>query len=260
MVRSMRWLEQKSIVNWYKRKAGLLSFQHQVRIRLDVPIISFTFDDFPYTALATGGEILRGFDAAGTYYVSLGLLGKESPSGTLCSAEDVVQASKDGHEIGCHTYSHCHSWDTESAVYEKSIQQNRAALATLLPGASFESFSYPISLPRPALKRICTKYFAACRAGGQKLNAGVADLNQLSAYFLEKAGSNFDLIEQIIDENARKCGWLIFATHDVSAKPGPYGCTTDFFSKAVRCSVKSGARILPIIQAVRAIQSHAAAA
>ena len=256
----MRWLEPNSIANWYKRKVGLLSFRHQVRIELDVPIISFTFDDFPSTALATGGEILRGFGGAGTYYVSLGLLGKDSPSGTLCSAEDVVQASRDGHEIGCHTYSHCHSWDTDSAVYEKSIQENRAALAKLLPGTSFKSFSYPISLPRPALKRVCTKYFAACRAGGQKINAGIADLNQLSAYFLEKAGSNFDLIEKIIDENTRRCGWLIFATHDVSTKPGSYGCTTDFLTRTVRYSVKSGARILPVIQAVTAIQGHAAAA
>jgi peptidoglycan/xylan/chitin deacetylase (PgdA/CDA1 family) len=237
-----------------------MSFRATVDCKPDAPLISFTFDDFPHSALSTGGEILRSFGTVGSYYVCLGRLGADSPSGPLCTAEDVARAWNEGHEIGCHTFSHCHSWNTEAAVYESSIHENSAAFAELIPGGRFRSFSYPLAFPRPALKRICARYFQACRGGGQRINAGTTDLNQLSAYFLEKTGENFRAIEDLIDENARKCGWLIFATHDVDRSPSRFGCTTEFFTRVVQYAVNSGAQVVPVIRAAGMIQNVRTAA
>ena len=137
---------------------------------LDRPLISFTFDDFPRTALLNGGAILKRFGLTATYFTAMGLIGKDSPSGPIENEEDLIKALEDGHELGCHTYSHCHSWTTPTSTFEESVNLNGVALGELVPGHQFKSFSYPISEPRPLTKRAVSKYFQCCRAGGQTLN------------------------------------------------------------------------------------------
>jgi len=224
-------------------------------IRTQLPLISFTFDDFPRSALLAGGAILNRYGLAGTYYVSLGILGKDSPSERMCVLDDLTALLEQGHELGCHTFSHCHSWDTGKVAFEDSIIQNRAALGELIPGAEFKSLSYPISEPRPVTKRQCSKYFLCCRGGGQTLNVGTADLNQLSAYFLEQSRDNIQAVKNLIDLNREVRGWIIFATHDVSENPSPFGCTPEFFEDVVQYAVGSGARILPVVRALETLRA-----
>jgi peptidoglycan/xylan/chitin deacetylase (PgdA/CDA1 family) len=250
----MKTMLNVNIVNWYKRKAASAVYRHKVALNLAVPLISFTFDDFPESALRIGGEVLKSHGLSGTYYVSLGLLGKDAPAGRLCTSEDVVAAAKSGHELGCHTYSHCNSWDTDSNVYEQSVIQNQAALGKIVPGLTFRSFSYPLATPSPWVKRVCARHFVSCRSGSQTFNAKRVDLNQLSSYFLEKANGNLDPIKDIIQQNNRSKGWLIFATHDVAPSPSPYGCTPEFFKEVVQYAIDSGSRIMPVAEAVDVIR------
>src|ERR1035438_9711499 len=134
------WLLRRvTMLNFYKRKIASLLFQRRLGIDLDVPVVSFTFDDFPQSALRCGGAILKSHGVAGTYYASLGLMGSDSPSGRICISDDLVTALEEGHELGCHTFSHCNSWDTDSVAFEQSIIQNHTALTKIIPGASFRS-------------------------------------------------------------------------------------------------------------------------
>lgn len=236
--------------NWYKRNAARPLFRNMAQIQPVEPVISFSFDDFPRTALQVAGGILKEEGLTGTYFVSLGLLGKDSPSGQICTEEDVVEAFAQGHELGSHTFSHCHSWDTDGTTYERSLVENQEALQRLIPGASFRTFAYPISLPNLRAKRACARHFECSRGGGQTYNIGPTDLNQLSAFFLEKTASNVDSVKEIIDKNNSAGGWLILATHDVAAGPSQYGCSPEFFRNVVRYAVSSGARILPVISAL----------
>ena len=242
------------LFNWYKRNAAARVFRQPIALRLSLPVVSFTFDDFPQSALHLGGAILKSYGLAGTYYASLGLLGLDSVSGRLCTRDDLAAALEQGHELGCHTFSHCHAWDTDGVTFEHSIVENQVALAEIIPGASFRSLAYPQSLPRPSVKRACARHFVCCRSGGQTFNAGKTDLNHLSAYFLEKAGENIQAVKDLIEHNKRSNGWLIFATHDVSPNPSPYGCSPTFFEAVIRYAAESGARILPVVTAVEAIQ------
>jgi peptidoglycan/xylan/chitin deacetylase (PgdA/CDA1 family) len=221
-----------------------------------VPYISFTFDDFPRSALHTGGGILLRFGLRATYYASLGLMGTEAPTGKIFVPDDIHELLAQGHELGCHTFAHCHSWQTSPRVFEDSIIKNRQALEELIPEATFMSFSYPISGPRPHTKQIVAKYFYCSRCGGQTYNVITADLNLLKAFFLEKSRDNVKTIREVIDQNCRNRGWLIFATHDISESPTSYGCTPAFFEDIVNYSVRSGARILPIRQALAAINAE----
>jgi peptidoglycan/xylan/chitin deacetylase (PgdA/CDA1 family) len=222
-----------------------------------VPYISFTFDDFPLSALYKGGDILMQFGFHGTYYASFGLMGIESPVGKIFLADDIKELLKHGHELGCHTFSHCCAFITNPKIFENSIIENRHALDALVPGAIFRSFSYPKDGPRLATKDKASKYFSCCRAGGQTYNKGTIDLNILKAFFLEKMRDNPSFIKKLIDCNCKACGWLIFATHDVSDSPSPYGCTPSFFRDIVKYSKSSGARILPVAEALDAIRSKA---
>src|SRR6266403_1562593 len=125
----------------YRRESARLLCRRPFVIDSDIPFISFTFDDFPRSALQTGGAILKRFGLAGTYYASLGLMGKQAPTGTMFLPEDLSIVLEQGHELGCHTFDHCHSWDTKTNVFESSILENRRALNRLLPDASFRTFS-----------------------------------------------------------------------------------------------------------------------
>jgi hypothetical protein len=241
------------VQNYYKRNAARVLFRRPFVIRTERPLISFTFDDFPRSALLAGGAILKRYGVSGTYYASLGLLGKDSPSGRIFVADDLPGLLGQGHELGCHTFSHCHAWDTDTGVFGKSVMENRAALGELVPGAEFKSLSYPISEPRPMIKRESAKYFLCCRSGGQTLNAGTTDLNQLAAYFLEKSRDRIQAVKDLIDANREARGWVIFATHDISRHPSPFGCTPEFFEEVVQHAVTSRARVLPVGRALEAI-------
>lgn len=241
--------------------------RRQLAVRTPVPLISFTFDDFPRSALLEAGSILTRYGVLGTYYASLGLAGKESPMGAMFQAEDLEDLLHLGHELGCHTFGHCHSWNTPADVYERAIVENQKALALMLPGIKLETFAYPFSAPHLGVKRVAGRYFACCRggglrarryfphAGGKTFNSGVTDLNLLCAVFLEQSRDNPEALKGLIDQNARGRGWLIFATHDVRDAPSRFGCTPSFFEQVVQWSLESGARVLPVIKALEVLRA-----
>lgn len=215
-----------------------------------VPLISFTFDDFPRSSLEVGGNILRAHGVAGTYYVSLGLLNQHEPTGLMCSSIHLAEVIAQGHELGCHTFDHCDAWETDPGAFEQSIVANRLKLKEILPDAKFETMSYPINTPRPDTKRRSGRRFAGCRGGGQSFNVGEIDLNYLQAFFLEQSRETPSTILELIERNREKNGWLIFATHDISDKPTRFGCVPELFDEVVTRAVRSGARVLPVAKAL----------
>src|SRR6266705_4833477 len=146
----------------YQRSAARFLFRRPFVLSTQAPIISFTFDDFPRSALLTGGAILKRFGLRGTYYASFGLMGKKAPTGHIFLPEDIGVLLEQEHELGCHTFAHCHAWETKPIVFEQAVVENRLALERLFPGASFKTFAYPISPPRPQSKRTVAHYFACC--------------------------------------------------------------------------------------------------
>ena len=237
----------------YQRTAALFLARRPFRMRNQQPLISFTFDDFPRSALFTGGAVLERYGAVGTYYTALGLMGKNAPTGEMFHREDLQPLLQRGHELGCHTFCHCHAYDTPAPDFERSIIENRRALQAVAPGADFKTLSYPISCPRPGAKRRSAKYFPACRGGGQTFNSGTVDLNNLCAFFLEQSRDNPGAIKELVDSNCRAGGWLIFATHDVCDNPTRFGCHPAFFEEIVRYSFNSGAAIVSVSKALERI-------
>src|ERR1044071_9553828 len=74
-------------------------FSMPLAVRTTFPLISFTFDDFPRSAFLEAGSILTRYGLLGTYYVSLGLMGKQSHMGPMFQSEDLKQLAGLGHEL-----------------------------------------------------------------------------------------------------------------------------------------------------------------
>ena len=235
--------------NRWRRMLARALCRRPCDIRPGVPVISFSFDDFPTSALAVAGAILDRHGARGTYYASLGLAGRQTDTGRIFARDDIAALLARGHELGCHTFPHCHAWETAPAEFERALAMNREALAELVPGAAFPTLSYPLSCPRPANKRVAQGFFACCRGGGQHPNVGRCDANYLASYFLEQDPGLPDGANAMIDRNRAAGGWLIFSTHDVCESPTRYGCLPDRFEEVVRHAVDSGSRILPVAAA-----------
>jgi peptidoglycan/xylan/chitin deacetylase (PgdA/CDA1 family) len=231
--------------------------RRDLAFQLPQPIISFTFDDFPQNAAAAGGRILKDFGVTATYYISVGLLGTMAPTGQIVGHEHLPALLSAGNELGCHTFDHCHAWETDARTFVRSLDRNQEEIKKLIPSLVFETMSYPISAPNPGVKREAGKRFAGCRGGGQAFNVGVLDRNHLKAFFLEKTRGRLEPVQSIIDQNRAANGWLIFATHDIDKHPTPYGCTPAFFAATVERAVKSGAVILPVAGALRRITGAA---
>ena len=247
----MRSLISK-IAGKYRRTLASRLCRRMVAIKTPVPMISFTFDDAPRSAFNTGGAILRSYGANATFFVSLGLLGLETEVGAIASQDDLLLAVNEGNELGCHTFDHLDAWYTSTDKYMSSVIENGQVLDKILPGEHFRTFAYPKNGATFPIKSHLQKHFACCRSGGQAANIGMADLNLLKACFLDKRTNiDIDFVKKLIDYNASRRGWLIFATHDVNDNPSTYGCTPEFLRDVAEYSALSGALLLPLGEACR---------
>lgn len=237
----------------YARRVSRWFGRRMFRVSPSRPLISFTFDDFPRSALTNGAAILEDYGALGTYYVALGLAGQSIATGQMFEWADLADLQDHRHELGCHTFHHHPVWETPTTDYLNSVIQNATALDSLSPPVQPTSHSYPISYPRPATKRALQRRFRACRFGGQTFNHGPSDLNALKSFFIEQSVHRFDAIERLLADNAARAGWLIFSTHDVTPAPTPYGCTPDFFRRVVHAAQASGAALLTMGQALEEV-------
>lgn len=238
--------------NYKKKMLSTLFYKNSATLQNKEAILSFTFDDFPRSSYTVGGTILNQFGFKGTYYVSFGLFGKKLPVGPAFKHEDVENLLTDGHELGCHTFDHLHSWDTDPVQYRQSIKKNKSAFKRLYQNVDHINFSYPISFPSPFIKKVTMKSFSSSRGGGQTFNVGKIDKNLLKSYFIDKKNNQDPqpLIE-LIDETIRQKAWLILSTHDIADKPSEFGCKIAFFKEIVEYAASSGISVLPVREVIK---------
>lgn len=232
--------------------------RREVAMAWSDPVISFTFDDAPQSAFEWGIDTVQDAEGRATFYCALGLLGSTTEVGRIACIDDLHRARAQGHELGCHTFDHLDAWHTPAHAFLASIDRNAQAFRdalNLIP----QSFAYPKSGARWRLKSQVARRFLTCRGGAQGFHRDTADLNLLRACFLDQqAGWSLQDLQRMIDDNQRHRGWLIFATHDVSPHPSPYGCTPAHLKEVVRRSVRSGARLWTVETAAGATSSTAA--
>ncbi len=240
-----------------ERMRNAVVHRKSLKLRLKTGVISFTFDDFPRSAYTVAGRILKSNETQGTYYAAFGLMGQAYISGDLFLEEDLRGLLHDGHELGCHTYSHidCHELSGRGLLEE--ISRNDSAFAQYLAHGdqqlSIVNFSYPFGGVTPATKQVVKRHFASARGILPGINSGVIDLACLRANRLYSNTFPLKDRQRLIEQNEKKQGWLIFYTHDVSDTPSQYGCTPAYFESVVKAATLSSCRVLNVRNAVGAL-------
>ena len=218
------------------------------------PVVSFTFDDFPRSALHTGGKILKDYGFRGTYYASMGLMGQPYSTGSQFTDEDISKLLENGHELGCHTYSHVSCRTSPSKFHDDAIK-GRDAVAEITGRNTPQSFSYPQGHVAFRSKRLIGKEFVCCRGIFPGVNTSPADLNLLRANSVYSGGFDIEAVKRLFNENEQCNGWLIFYTHDVSDNTSPYGCTPDEFKSVVDLASKMKNLVVPVGSVIRQNQN-----
>jgi peptidoglycan/xylan/chitin deacetylase (PgdA/CDA1 family) len=220
-------------------------------LRNRTPMVTFTFDDLPKSAVTSGARLLEEFGARGTFYVSGGEVGVDTPDWETGSAADVVDLYRRGHEIGCHTYSHTRACDVGVGALASEIERNRIWFRKLDPDIGTETFAYPFGMGSFTQKYLLKEKFRTCRSIVPGVNTGFVDLQFLRASPLIDRDMDCAGIDRLFDEAESTNGWLIFYGHDVAEKPSLYGCTPDLLRHAIHAATRRKIPVLSMAEALR---------
>lgn len=214
------------------------------------PIVSFTFDDFPQSALHAGGSILKSYGACGTYYASMGLMDQDNGLGRQFSAADLEILLQDGHELGSHTFDHLSCRSASFKDFQANAMKGMKAVDRLTGEGVSKQFAYPRGDVTFLAKLKMGANFTSCRGIVPGINKSPVDLNLLRANSLYSYCFDLDVIGRLFEANEKCRGWLIFYTHDISENPSSFGCKPGEFESVLKLSVKRRAAILPVGQVV----------
>ena len=225
---------------------------HALPTQLRAPIVSFTFDDFPRSALSAGGRMLEARGWAGTYFAAGGLCGRTVDGMDYFTPDDLLRAHEAGHEIGCHTFDHLRLRGAPAPAVREDLDRNAAFIEQHLPSVRLSSFAYPYGDLDLGKKALAAHRFPICRGIWPGLNHGMVDFGQLKAVGLEQGALDGLDVDALLDQAALAKGWLIFFTHDVSDAPSPFGCHTSSFEAVLDKVAARGLRVLPLKNAAGA--------
>lgn len=236
----------RSLKGKLRRRLIRLERRRPARVRLERPMITFSFDDAPATAAHAGARILEDRGLRGAYFVAAGLAGRESPMGRIATLEEMKAVAASGHEIACHTYCHLDCGQADEAAATRDADQNREALLAAGLGEPV-TFAYPYGdVARPA-KAVFSQRFRLLRALHHGLIADGADLNQAPAVGIE--GDEGEAVaSRWMDAAARRPAWLILYTHDVADRPSPWGCTVGALERLADRAVRQGFDVVTVAE------------
>lgn len=210
------------------------------------PIVSFTFDDVPDSALHVGAAILEAHGVRGTFYISGGLEGRIEPDRTLIDAAGCKELAARGHEIGCHTYGHHDLRHVDCSFMTADLARNERYLNAVDPRPRRRNFAYPYGSGSFGKRAMLADAFRTCRQGGEAINRGPTDPTFLRGVEIRQPEEHVSGLTRWVDVLVADPGWLIFFTHDISPTPTPYGCTAAAFERLVAHAVDRGCRVLTI--------------
>lgn len=215
---------------------------------LTEPVISFSFDDFPKSAVEIGATKLEEAGFRGTFYAAATFFGAKEDGQDYFTASDLQRLEDAGHEIGCHTFDHANLMELSNAEIRAQFSRNQTFFGELRGGERFNSFAYPFGNVSPKVKKETQKHYPICRGVWSGLNVGTIDMALLSTIGLDHSLTQEQLddwISRAITEN----GWLTFTAHDIRDDHSPHGISPAHYASVVETVAKSGIKVLPICEA-----------
>lgn len=237
LVKADRWLARRVL-------------RRPLRLSANSPVVSFTFDDAPASACLAGRYLLEEHGARGTWYVAGGLTGKTEQGLPQHSADQLRQLAENGHDIGCHTFSHRPCQNFLRSELQDEFSRN-AEFLLRITGKRPAHFAYPLGVYGTQAKLMASQHFASSRLTRPGIHFGSADLNGLLAHRLYSAEMTPKRLACLIRSTAQGQGWLIFYTHDVATHPSPWGCTPNLLATAIQLAQTHHCKVLSVEEATR---------
>lgn len=251
----------RSSLGSLRQRVLAAALQRRSPLRSDRSVVSFTFDDFPRTALVAGGHILKSCGVRGTYYAAIGLMGATTIVGEHFDRADIENLLSDGHELASHTFNHASCRRMRAHRFRDEVLRGQTAIDDLIGESRPRGFAFPFGDVTLHAKRLIAGDVASARGIWGGFNGPVLDLSLLRAYSLYGGREAFPRVRDLIVENARRGTWLIFYTHDVSSTPSQYGCTPELLDMSVtwaarHCAVRTVADVVScsVLRAEKSMQ------
>jgi len=214
------------------------------------PIVTFSFDDFPRSALTNGASIVERYGGKATYYVTMGLMGKDNDLGEQFRSADLGSLIERGHEVASHTFSHLSAQSTPFQLFWQDVDHCEKALQERIPVGPSNNFAYPYGEVTLTAKRRLGPRMRSCRGTCSGFNGPEVDLNLLRANSLYGDIDQADSAKELILENENRKTWLIFYSHDVVNKPSRFGCTPALLEAVISFAAERAARLMTVADVV----------
>jgi len=244
----------KSQLRSIRRKCLTWAYSRKVALGDRGPIVSFTFDDFPRSALVVGGKILRDYGFRGTYYAAISLMNEVNHLGEHFRRCDLETILRDGHELASHTFGHVSSRTISARAFKSEVEKGRRAIEELTGQKDSGNFAYPFGDVTLNAKRTVGPDLASSRGIWSGLNGAEVDLNLLRANSLYGDLEKSAQVDHLIRENERRGSWLIFYSHDVAPSHSQYGCTPALLEFAVSAAAKSSSRVMTVAEVLQELR------
>ncbi len=234
----------RSLLAKAERRLTQLRHAASVSVRPPRPLVSFTFDDFPMSAM-NGADVVETNGGRAAFYASTGLMGSTHPVyGEMFDAAALRTLDERGHEIGAHSHGHADYARLSRGAVKADLTACISHLAAAGVGRALTSFAYPYGETSPAAKRIVADVFGTARGGLPGVNLGECDRGQLRAVPLYLTAASRKRAIEMLDQCLKTNGWLIFFTHDVTAVPSEYGVHPGMLSELAKRAVAGGASLV----------------
>lgn len=234
---------------WFQTASHIAS--REISVVLESPIISFTFDDMPAAGYEKAAGIVEQYGARATFYVA-GHFIITNPE--YLQNRHIQELIDRDHEIGCHTYSHLSTGSSSLRKIQEDILHNQMYFQDYFPGYRLHNFAYPYGFIGPWHKPFLAKCYESLRSTQEGINKGIVDLGALRANRIYSGKTSPEDIRRLIEQCRANKGWLVFYTHDVSAKPSHCGTTPELLESAVSAAYESQAKILTVHHALQLIR------
>ena len=193
----------------------------------------------------------RNVGFCGTFYIAAGISGTNDKYWRLIEGDQIRGLHRNGHEIGCHTYSHVNVDSLSRLEMDFECSRNHAALQALCGDVEISNFCYPFGRLTLSRKLQLQRRFDTCRGIYEGINAGTVDLGLLRVIELYDRTLTAEKIRHVVSETRSRKGWLIFYTHDVADPPSWIGCSPALLRHVVETVGAAGFECLPIRDALR---------
>ncbi|MEQ1781242.1 MAG: polysaccharide deacetylase family protein [Hyphomonadaceae bacterium] len=230
-----------------KMQRRVVQWRHacQANVAPDRPVVTFTFDDFPKSAL-NGADVIEKHNGRAGFYACTSFLGQRSPlMGEMFDAETLAELRARRHEIGAHSHTHLDCARDPLSKIERDIGENLVALSETGHDEHVSAFAFPYGETSYAAKRWVGDVFATGRGVLAGVNCGEVDRSQLRAVELGASEMHRRRALAALKLALAQKGWVFFFTHDVGASPTDYGAPTDLIEELAVRAVEAGAVLAP---------------